>query len=117
MSASAPTPWQWAWREGIAPQLGTAGLEALHKALECDDSALIQGQNVMPPPLQRHESDHVVAACAISFAAWKGDCQGCAPVSDVHIRFAQICYKADQVLGEPAATGFFLTEYDSWTRE
>ena len=59
----------------------------------------------------------MIAACAIGFAAWKGDCHGPAPVAEVHIRFAEICSQADQTLGEPAAIGFFLTEYDSWTRE
>ncbi len=111
------TLWQWAWREGVAPQLSTAGLSALQDALEHDDSALIQGQNVQPPPLQIHEGDQVTAACAIGFAAWKGDYQGAASVAEVDVRFAEICRHADQRLAEPAGVRFFLTQYDSWSRE
>ena len=48
---------KWVWREGVVPQLSTAGLEALQNALESDDPTLIQGQNLLPPPLQRHEFD------------------------------------------------------------
>jgi len=117
MSTAAATPWQWAWREGVAPQLSTAGLKALQKALECDDPALIQGQNLLPPPLQSHESDLVIAACAICFTAWKGDYQGCAPVAKVDLRFAEVCHEAGQLLREPGAVHFFLIQYDSWTRE
>ena len=117
MSASAVIPWQRAWREGVAPQLGTAGLKALQKALESDDPALIQGQNVLPPPLQGHEFDQVTAACAIGFAAWKGDRDVCAPVGEIDVRFADICLEADQMLGEPGAVHHFLLQYDSWTRE
>jgi hypothetical protein len=117
MSASAVIPWQWAWREGVAPQLSTAGLEALQKALESDDPALIQGQNLLPPPLQGRESDQVIAACAIGFAAWKGDCPACAPLGEIGCRFAKVCYEADQRLREPGAVHYFLIQYDSWTRE
>jgi hypothetical protein len=117
MSATAALPWQRVWREGVAPQLSTAGLQALQKALEQDDPALIQGQNLFPPPLQSYASDQVVAACAICFSAWKGDYQGCAPVAEVDLRFDEVCYQASQLLGEPAAVGQFLTEYDSWSRE
>jgi hypothetical protein len=117
VSATAVTPWQRAWRDGIVPQLSTAGLEALQKALECDDPALIQGQSLLPPPLQSHESDPVIAACAIGLAAWKADCQEGAPVGEVDIRFAEICSNASQRLGEPGAVHFFLAQYDSWTRE
>jgi hypothetical protein len=117
MTTTSVAPWQWAWREGVAPQLSTAGLAALQDALEQDDSALIQGQNLQPPPLQIHEGDHVTAACAIGFAAWKGDYEGSASVAEVDSRFAEICSCADQRLGEPAGVRFFLTQYDSWSRE
>jgi hypothetical protein len=53
-----------------------------------------QGQNVLPPPLQCHESDKVTAACGICFATWKGDCQGCASVGEIDIRFAELCSQA-----------------------
>jgi hypothetical protein len=94
-----------------------AGLEALRKALEDDDPALIQGQNVLPPPLHIYKSDEVTAACAICFTAWKGDCGGRACVADLDIGFAEVCYQAGQLLREPGAVRFFLIQYDSWTRE
>jgi hypothetical protein len=94
-----------------------AGLEALQKALECDDPDLIQGQNVLPPPLQSNEFDQVTAACAICFTTWKGDCQGSASVGEVDIRFAEICSHTGLLLREAGAVRYFLTQYDSWTRE
>jgi hypothetical protein len=117
MSAAAVTPWQWAWREGVAPQLSTAGLKALQNALESDDPTLIQGQNLLPPPLKSHESENVVAACAICFAAWKGDYREAASVAEIDARFAEICFRAGELLNQPDGVGSFLTQYDSWTRE
>jgi hypothetical protein len=116
MTTTSIASWQWAWREGVAPHLSTAGLAALQDALEHDDAALIQGQNVQPPPLQIHEGDPVSAACAIGLAAWKGDYQGSASVAEVDSRVSEICARADHRLGEPAGVRFFLTQYDSWSR-
>ena len=43
--------WRKVWREGFAPVLSTAGLQALRKALTADDTRLIQGSTSSPPPL------------------------------------------------------------------
>lgn len=60
--------WQEAWRNGIAPQLPTRGLEALHKALAEDDPALIQGTTVCSGPFR---SEVINGCCPIAYAGWK----------------------------------------------
>ena len=43
--------WRKVWREGVAPLLSAAGLEALRRALVTDDGRLLQGATTTPPPL------------------------------------------------------------------
>ncbi|HLW65418.1 MAG TPA: hypothetical protein VKS79_08885 [Gemmataceae bacterium] len=106
--------WRKVWREGFAPMLSTAGLQALRKALTADDTRLIQGSTSSPPPLMCVQDWPVEAACALGFCAWQGD--GLETVAEVEEFFARTCYEADQRLGEPAACRYFLNWFDDTPR-
>jgi hypothetical protein len=107
--------WRKAWRDGIAPQLSQAGLEALHRALETDDACLLQGATTSPPPLQCVQERPVEAACVLGYCGWKGE--GLISVAEVEEFFAHACFGADQRLGEPAACRWFLNWFDDTPRE
>ncbi len=107
--------WRKVWREGVAPQLSTAGLEALRLALTTDDPRLLQGATTTPPPLQCVQEWAVEAACAVGFCGWQGD--GLETVAEVEEFFARVCFEADQALGEPASCRWFLNWFDETPRE
>jgi hypothetical protein len=107
--------WRKVWREGLAPQLSPAGLEALRRALLGDDARLIQGATTTPPPLQCVQDWPVEAACVLGYCGWQGD--GLESVAEVEEFFARLCFQADQRLGEPAACRWFLNWYDETPRE
>jgi hypothetical protein len=106
--------WRKVWREGFAPVLSTAGLQALRKALTADDTRLIQGSTSSPPPLMCVQDWPVEAACALGFCAWQGE--GLETVAEIEEFFARACYEADQRLGEPAACRYFLNWFDDTPR-
>ena len=106
--------WQIVWREGIAPQLSTTGLEALEQALAEDDSRLMQGATTAPPPLQCMQRCGIEGACAVGFCAWQGD--GLETVGELEAFFAQVCFETDQRLGEPTACRRFLNWFDDTPR-
>jgi hypothetical protein len=107
--------WRKVWREGMAPQLSPAGLEALRRALLTDDGRLLQGATTTPPPLQCVQDWPVEAACVLGFCGWQAD--GLETVSQVEEFFARACFEADQRLGEPAACRWFLNWYDETPRD
>ena len=107
--------WRKVWRDGFAPQLATAGLEALRQALAEDDPRLIQGATTSPPPLQCVQDWPVEAACALGYCGWQGD--GLETVAEVEEFFARVCFEADQCLGEPAACRWFLNWFDETPRD
>ena len=107
--------WRKVWREGIAPQLSTAGLEALQQALVRDDERLLQGSTTTPPPLQCMQECPVEGACGVGYCAWQGD--GLETVGEVEEYFARRCFEADQRLGEPAAVRYFLNWFDDTPRD
>jgi hypothetical protein len=107
--------WQKVWREGLAPLLSTAGLEALRRALSTDDVRLQQGATTTPPPLQCVQDWPVEGACAIGFCGWQGD--GLETVGEVEEFFARTCFEIDQRVGEPAGCRWFLNWFDETPRE
>ena len=110
-----PLPaWKRVWRLGIVSQLSMQGLEALRRALLTDDKRLIQGATTSPPPLHCVSDWNVEGADAISFALWQGD--GYATVGQLEERFAMVCCKASNELGEPAAIKYFLHWWDESPR-
>jgi hypothetical protein len=107
--------WRKVWREGLVPHLSTAGLEALRRGVVNDDGRLIQGATTSPPPLHSLQDWPVEAACGLSYCGWQGE--GLETVAEVEEFFARICFEADQALGEPAATRWFLNWFDDTPRD
>jgi hypothetical protein len=107
--------WRKVWREGLAPQLSTRGLEALRRALLLDDARLLQGATTVPPPLQCVQDWPVEATCVIGYCSWQGD--GLETVAAIEEAFARACFETDLRLGEPAASRWFLNWYDDAPRE
>ena len=106
--------WQRVWRFGIAPQLSDAALGAIRRALLTDDSRLLQGRTMTPPPLVGLDCAAVEGACAIGWAGWQGE--GRATVAALERYFDRICSAADEALGEPAACRHFLDWFDATPR-
>jgi hypothetical protein len=103
------------WREGFAPVLSTTGLEALWQALRTDDPRLTQGSTTTPPPLMSVHDWDVVGCCSIGYCGWQG-C-GLETVGEVEEFFSRTCFEADQRLGEPGGSHWFLNWFDDTPRE
>jgi hypothetical protein len=106
--------WQWVWREGIAPSLSTAALEALAQALERGDRGLVQWTVTFPPSLQALSDHPVEATCAVGYCGWRGE--GLKTVAEVQDYYTRVCFEAGQRLGEPAACRWFLNWCDDTPR-
>jgi hypothetical protein len=107
--------WRKVWREGVAPQLSTGGLQALQQALQTDDERVLQGATTSPPPLHSVRDWAVEAACVIGYCGWQGD--GLRTVSEVEEFFAEVCSEVDKALGEGAACRWFLNWFDDSPRQ
>ena len=107
--------WRKVWRDGLAPLISTAGLEALRAALCNDDARLLQGATTTPPPLQCVQDWPVEAACVLGYCGWQGE--GLQSVAEVEDYFARLCFEVDQRLGEPAACRWFLNWFDETPRD
>lgn len=107
--------WKQVWRNGIAPNLTTAGLVSLQEALIGDDPRLIQGSTSSPPPLMCVQDWPVEATDAIAYAGWQ-DNPGLETVGQVEEFWARICFECDNRLGEPAACRWFLNWWDETPR-
>jgi hypothetical protein len=107
--------WRQVWRDGFVPVISTAGLTALHDALQSDDPRLTQGSTTTPPPLMCVQDWPVEAACALGLCGWLGD--ELETVGQVEEFFARLCFEADQRLGEPAACRWFLNWFDDTPRD
>jgi hypothetical protein len=109
--------WKEVFRRGIAPQLPTDGLAALSAALVKNDRRLLQGATTMPPPLQCVAALPCEGACAIGFCCAFTEPVTLKQVAEVEQFFAQVCFKCDQALNEPAACRWFLNWYDLTPRD
>jgi hypothetical protein len=108
------TPWQRVFRDGIAPQLSDAGLEALERALARDDRAVMQNTTTFPPPLQCMADLPIEAACPVAYALWQA--QGLGTVGEVETAFALLCQRVGEAMGEPTAIRPFLNHVDEIDR-
>ncbi len=106
--------WRRIWREGLAPQLSSAGLRALQSALFNDDIRLVQGVTCFPPPLDLLGKCAVGGACAIGFSGWQGD--GLTRIEQVDAYFVHVCDVADAALHEAAGCRYFLNWFDETPR-
>jgi hypothetical protein len=107
-------PWMVAFRDGLAPTLPTAGLEALAVALETDSPELAQGVTLSPPPLQLYRDRPPTSACPVAYCGWKG--KALATVAEVEEFFSSACYRAGVALGDERAAGYFLNFWDDTPR-
>lgn len=107
--------WKLVWRKGFVPNLTESHLQALKKALETDDTRLIQGATTTPPPLMCVQDWPVEAADALGFMGWQGS--DLETVGQVEEFFAKLCFEADQKLEEPAACRWFLNWFDDTPRD
>lgn len=108
------THWQRVWRQGFALTLSRPALAALRRALLLDDPRLVQMHTTLPPALGGAGAHAVQAACALGFCGWQGE--SLATVDDVNAFFAKTCLAADERLGEPAASRYFLDWFDKTPR-
>lgn len=122
--------WRSIWRDGFAPVLPAAGLEALAEALRTDDPRLTQGSTTTPPPLMCVQDWPVEAACALGFCGavegggfadekptGKRTNPNAATVGQVEEFFARACFQADQRCGGPAECRWFLNWFDDTPRD
>lgn len=100
--------WRAAWRKGFAPLLPGEGLERLRDRLMANDLRLLRGATTSPPPLACVQDWPVEACCPIGTCFWDDG----STVASINEEFAQACYKADQELGEPAASRYLLNAWD-----
>lgn len=107
--------WRKVWRDGFAPHLSTAALEALRAGLAADDKALLQGATTQPPPLMCVQGWPCEGGCLTAYAGWKGE--GLSTVGEVEQFFATVCFNADLSLGEPAACRWLLNWWDDTPRD
>lgn len=107
--------WQKVFRDGFAPNLSTAGLLAVQKAIADDDPRLIQGNTAVPVPSHRTQYMLVKGADLIAFCGWQGD--GLETVGDAEGFFANRCYECDVLLADPAGCSRFINQYDNWLRQ
>ena len=106
--------WKKVWRDGLAPLISTPGLASLRQALVRDENRLIQHATTTPPPSEVFQEEEVEGACALGYCAWQGD--GLATVGEVEAFFVRTCLAADDALGEPAASRYFLNWFDETPR-
>jgi len=107
--------WRKVWREGFAPRLPLAGLQALRDALISDNKSLFQGATTSPPSLTCVADWPVEGACAITYCGWRGlDLETVAAASEF---FSRACFDADVAMQEPAACRWFLNWFDDTPRE
>lgn len=107
--------WRDVWRRGFAPILPTNGLIALREGLLRDDPQLLQGATTQPPPLAAVQDWPVEGACPVTYCGWKGE--GKDTVGGAEEFFGWACFEADQLLGEPAASRWFLNWIDDSPRD
>lgn len=112
--------WRKVWREGFASQLSDSSVEALRLALLQDDPRLLQGATTLPPPLQCVQDWPVEAGCVLGFCGAienGGFGKDGATVQQAEQFFAEKCFEADRLLGEPAACRHFLNFFDETPRD
>lgn len=117
--------------DGFAKVIPPAAIRALLVACETDDPRLCQGSTTVPPPLMCVQDWPVESGCGLAFCA-VGLCGGFCPsdlrhdpeavkrhatVGQVEEKFAEWCFEADKILGEPGACRWFLNYFDDTPRD
>lgn len=108
-------PWQKCFRDGFAKVIPRKSLESLRDALVADSPMIMQGQTTEPRSLPSTGDWPVECACPIAFCGWLGE-DG-VTVDEVNVFFGEMCYKADQLLGEPGGCRHVLNFVDDSERD
>lgn len=106
--------WRTVFRDGFAPLLPTAGLEAVAMALRDDSPELVQCYITRPMGRPGTLDDPVEGACLVGMCGWRGE--GLTTVNEVEKFFAQVCWDADKRLGVSAECRYFLNFFDGSPR-
>ncbi|MBA4187552.1 MAG: hypothetical protein C0467_05990 [Planctomycetaceae bacterium] len=93
----------------------TSSLVALQDGLRANDQRLVQGVTTVPCPLASPSGTPVEGACLVGYCEMMSKSLG--TVGEVEESFADLCFEADQRLGEPAACRWFLNWFDDTDRE
>ncbi len=111
--------WRRVFRDGLAPQLSTAGLQALATALVTDDPRLLQGSTCYPPLLDALRDRDVEGACLIGFCAWQAE--GCGQVGKLEEYFQRVTDTCNAIcdanMDEVATSRYLLNWYDDTARD
>lgn len=107
--------WRKVFRDGFAPLVSDAGLDALLQGLRIDAPQLIQGATTTPPPLACVQDWEPEGACLVGYCGWQGD--GLTTVGEVEEYFACMCYEIDKRVGEAAGCRHLLNWWDDTPRD
>ncbi len=118
--------WLEVWRKGFAPQISTEALIGLRDAWERDDPRILQGKTTTP--LRYVQDWPVEGACSTAYCAAVSNGgfainddgsvnKNAATVAECEEFFGRVCFKCDQIMGEPAACAFYLNFHDESPRE
>lgn len=79
-----------------------------------DDPRIVQRVTTIPPPLLCNADRLVECADPLAYALWQG--HHLKTVGQVEEAWAEMCFKADEMLGEMGACRFFLNWIDDTDR-
>ncbi len=106
------TPWRRVFREGIAPQLPLAALEALRRGLLKNDPRLRKGSTVEAGGSM---GGQIIQACAIGYGGWQG--VHLETPAEIEEFFVEVCSRANAALEDLAACDSFISWFDNNPRE
>src|SRR5271154_5637855 len=106
-------PWRRVFREGIAPQLPLPALEALRLGLLKNDPRLRPGSTVEES--WTINGTGIIQGCAIGYGGRKG--AQLRTAREVQQFFADVCFAANEALGDPGASKYFTDWFDHNRRE
>src|SRR5262245_26209569 len=95
-------------------QMPRVGLERLRVALMRNDPRLLQDSSIFPIASELTENERVECGCAVCYCLWQG--AGACTVGELAERFARVCDRADELVGEVAASRLFFNWYDNAPR-
>lgn len=104
--------WRTIWREILANELPTAGLEALATALEEDRQTLVQGRTVSW--VECGAGRMLIGACGIGYPFW-AESHNVRP-SEIELMFSRICMIVDAFYGDPGRCRFWINWFDQTDR-
>jgi hypothetical protein len=112
-----PEAWRKVWREGVAPQLSTEGLQGLLDALKRDDSRIITGATTEPPAFSAASSLPIERCDPVIFAMLDGHSPAACTVGLMDEAFGRLAIRCSELCGMPRAIGTLLCWLDEQDRE